>query len=138
MLSHSSYADVYRCDATPGVVTLTNQPKGNNCKKMVLPPPDKPARNSASNTKPASSDTNTKPSKYKAGYDNAVTERKRIIQEEVDLERERLDAVNDKINRLNTSKAQSAAQTKELSALQKKQALHQGNLDLLQKELNKQ
>jgi hypothetical protein len=138
LLSYSAYADIYRCDSTPGVVTLTNQPKGNHCKKMVLPPPDKPSNNPATKAKPETADANTKSSKYKAGYDNAVTERKRIIREEVDLERERLDAVNDKLNKLSAIKTKSPAQTAEFSALQKKQALHQGNLDLLQKELNKQ
>jgi hypothetical protein len=136
--SRSVYADVFQCDSTPGVVTLTNQPKGKNCKKMVLPPPDKPKNNVAGNTKSVSSDGNAKTSKYKAGYDNAVSERKRIIQEEVGLERDRLDAVNEKINKLGELKTRSPAQSKEFSSLQKKQALHQANLDLLQKELNKE
>lgn len=141
LICHSAYADVYRCDSSPGLVTLTNQPKGKDCKKMVLPPPDKsvnkPANTSGAN-KPNSTDTVTKPSKYKAGYDSAVTERKRIIQEEVGLEQERLDTVNSKIAKLDSLKVKSPAQSKELAQLQKKQALHQGNLDLLQKELNKQ
>lgn len=137
LLAHSAYADVYRCDSTPGLVTLTNQPKGSNCKKMVLPPLEKPS-NAAGSAKPSGSDANTKTSKYKAGYDDAMTERKRIIQEEVGLERDRLDAANDKIHKLEGLKTKSPAQTKELSTLQKKKALHQGNLDLLQKELNKQ
>ena len=138
---HSVYADVYRCDSSPGVVTLTNQPKGKGCKKMVLPPPDKSVNKSANTSsanKSTSTETVAKPSKYKAGYDNAVTERKRIIQEEVGLEQERLDAVNSKMAKLDSLKVKSPAQSKELAQLQKKQALHQGNLDLLQKELNKQ
>jgi len=140
LVSSSALADVYRCDSSPGVVTLTNQPKGKGCKKMVLPPPDRSVNKSANATtnKTTSPDATTKPSKYKAGYDNAVSERKRIIQEEVDLERERLDAVNAKMARLEGLKTKTSSQFKEITLLQKKQALHQGNLDLLQKELNKQ
>jgi hypothetical protein len=139
IVCHPVYADVYRCDSTPGLVTLTNQPKGKSCKKMVLPPPDKPLNKSAAsgNAKAPLPDATAKSSKYKAGYDNAVSERKRIIQEEVDLEHERLDAVNAKMTKLDGLKTKTASQTKELALLQKKQALHQGNLDLLQKELNK-
>jgi len=108
---------------------------------MVLPPPDKSVNKSANTSsanKSTSTETVVKPSKYKAGYDNAVTERKRIIQEEVGLEQERLDAVSSKMAKLDNLKVKSPAQSKELAQLQKKQALHQGNLDLLQKELNKQ
>ena len=142
MASRLAQADIYRCDTTPGVITLSNVQKGKNCKKMVLPPPEARTQKSSGDVGmpiPGSSGgTQVKQSKYKASYDSATSERKRIIQEEIDLEQERLDAVNAKLNALNGIKNKSPAQTKELTALQKKQGLHQGNLNLLQKEFSKQ
>lgn len=142
MASRLAQADIYRCDTTPGVITLSNVQKGKNCKKMVLPPPEARTQKSPSSVGmpiPGSeSSPKASPPKYKASYDSAISERKRIIQEEIDLEQERLDAVNTKLNALNGIKNKSPAQTKELAALQKKQGLHQGNLALLQKEFSKQ
>ena len=135
-------ADIYRCDNTPGVITLSNVQKGKNCKKMVLPPPQPRTTKSTEQVGspiPSTVDsTKSKPSKYQSSYDSATSERKRIIQEEMDLERERLDAINPKIATLNAAPNKTAAQSKELVALQKKQGLHQGNLKLLEKEFNKQ
>jgi Domain of unknown function (DUF4124) len=138
----SAKADIYRCDTTPGVITLSNVQQGKNCKKMVLPPPQpraaKPAAQIGSPIPSSVDGTKSKPSKYQSSYDSAISERKRIIQEEMDLERERLDAINPKIATLNAAPNKTAAQSKELVALQKKQGLHQGNLKLLEKEFNKQ
>ena len=134
------HADIYRCDTTPGVITLSNIQKDQNCKKMILPPIEKRAKtDTASSGAVKSTDAaNGKASKTKSNYENAQGERKRIIQEELELEQDRLDAVNAKIANLNNSANKSATKAKDLAALEKKQKLHQGNIDLLQKELKKQ
>ncbi len=133
-------ADVYRCDNKTGVITLSNIEKGTNCKKMVLPPPDK-RLNQASGADASKGSSPATPisiqSKNKSSYDAAVSERKRIIQEEMDLENGRLGAVNSKISALNQLKKKTPAQEQELASLQKKQTLYQSNLSLLQKELGK-
>lgn len=133
------HADIYRCDDTPGVITLSNIQKDKNCKKMVLPPVEKRARMDASSAASAKSSdaANSKEAKNKSNYENAQGERKRIIQEELVLEQDRLDAINAKIANLNSPSNKSANKAKELAALQKKQSLHQGNIELLQKELKK-
>lgn len=148
--SNVVFADIYRCDNAPGVITLSNVPKDNQkCKKMDLPPPDKRLKsnsastNSSSSSSPSSSAkagdaASSKAAKNKTSFENAQGERKRIIQEELDLEQDRLDSVNAKISGLNTTTNKSPNRAKELTALQKKQNLHQANIELLQKELNKQ
>ena len=133
-------ADIYRCDKQAGVITLSNVEKGKSCKKMVLPPPEKRAKPSVADGQkpaPAGSAAETKQSKSKSTYDSAVSERKRIIQEEIDLEQERLNKTNEKITALTATKKKSAAQDKELNTLQQKQSLYQSNISLLQKELSK-
>jgi len=134
-------ADIYRCDKQAGVITLSNVEKGKNCKKMVLPPPEKrpvkPSTSDASAPAPASPAAETKQAKNKSTYETAVLERKRIIQEEIDLEQDRLNKANEKIDTLTAIKKKSAAQEKELSSLQQKQGLYKSNIALLQKELNK-
>jgi len=133
-------ADIYRCDKQAGVITLSNVEKGKNCKKMALPPPEKRAKPSAVDVQkpvPAGSAAEAKQSKSKSTYDSAVSERRRIIQEEIDLEQERLNKTNEKITTLTATKKKSAAQDKELNTLQQKQSLYQSNISLLQKELSK-
>ncbi|QWD61798.1 hypothetical protein [Polynucleobacter sp. MWH-UH25E] len=136
----NAYADIYRCDDTPGVITLSNIQKEKNCKKMVLPPIEKRTKADASSTvaaKPGDAKA-SKANKNKSNYENAQGERKRIIEEELDMERDRLDAINTKIANLNTPSNKSQNKAKELASLQKKQTLHQANIELLQKELKKQ
>ena len=139
--SNSALADIYRCDKQAGVITLSNVEKGKNCTKMVLPPPEKRAPKAATvdsaTSQSAAPIPDSKQTKTKSTYENAVSERKRIIQEEIDLEQERLDKATEKIATLTAIKKKSAAQEKELSSLQQKQNLFQSNISLLQKELNK-
>lgn len=136
-----TFADIYRCDKQAGVITLSNVEKGKNCKKMVLPPPEKrpvkPSTSDASALAPAGTAAETKQAKNKSTYETAALERKRIIQEEMDLEQDRLNKSNEKIATLTAIKKKSAAQEKELSSLQQKQSLYKSNIALLQKELNK-
>ena len=77
----SAYADIYRCDDTPGVITLSNIQKDKNCKKMVLPPIEKRAKADTSSAAAAKSgDANaTKANKNKLTYENAQGERKRMV-----------------------------------------------------------
>lgn len=133
MVMHAR-ADVYRCSNDNGTVTLSNVEKGANCKKMVLPPPDakKPAQ-----AKPVPSAEVKPGDKPKATYDTAAAERKRIIQEEMDLERVRLNAVQIRVKELASAPNKTPDQMKDLAALQQKESLHSSNLQILQKELNK-
>jgi CHASE3 domain sensor protein len=105
---------------------------------MVLPPPEakKPANAKTEPLKPVTADA--KPAdKPKSTYENAATERKRIIQEEIDLEKTRLSAVQARIKDLAAQSNKTPDQVKDLVALQQKEILHTSNLQLLQKELNK-
>ena len=132
-------ADIYRCDKQAGVITLSNVEKGKNCTKMILPPPEKRPQNPSSDaSKPkASGSADDKQLKPKSGYESAVSERKRIIQEEIDLEKDRLSKADEKIAQLSNLKKRSASQDKDLADLQQKQSLYRSNIALLQKELNK-
>mgnify|MGYP006287754431 CR=1 FL=1 len=132
------FADVYRCSTDNGSVTLSNIEKGENCKKMVLPPPEKkraiaPKADSAKVVAPDIKSVD----KTKGAYDSASTERKRIIQEEIDLEKVRLGAAQARIKDLAALPNKTPDQVKELISLQQKENLHTSNLQLLQKELNR-
>lgn len=143
-------ADVYKCSTDNGSVTLSNVEKGPNCKKMDLPAAqakkpqapkadeeksekskktDKSDKSSTSEAKPAEKPKNT--------FESAAADRKRIIQEEIDLEKSRLGVVQSRIKDLNALSKLSADQSKDLAALQQKEKLHTKNLQLLQKEFNK-
>lgn len=137
-LASTAWADVYKCSTDNGSVTLSNVEKGANCKKMVLPPPEakRPSNAKADPVKPAV--VETKPAeKPKSTYENAAMERKRIIQEEIDLEKTRLSAVQARIKDLAAQANKTPEQLKDIVALQQKENLHISNLQLLQKELNK-
>lgn len=135
------FAEVYRCVQEPGVVTLSNVEKGKNCEKMILPAPESRALDKKAGSKSPNSGlaggSSDKAGKNKSSYEETAAERKRIIEEEIDLEKGRLDTVNSRMKVLNGISKKSAQQSAELTALQKKQNLHQGNLALLQKELAK-
>ena len=133
----TAWADVYKCSTDNGSVTLSNVEKGANCKKMVLPPPEakKPASAKVDPAKPA---VEAKPAeKPKNTYENAATERKRIIQEEIDLEKTRLSAVQARLKDMAAIPNKSPDQLKDMVALQQKENLHTSNLQILQKELTK-
>ena len=133
-------ADVYRCSTDNGSVTLSNVEKGPACKKMVLPPPEarKPTPAKADNAGKLAPMTDKAPlDKSKANYDTAAAERKRIIQEEMDLEKVRLNAVQARIKELTAAPNKTPDQLKDLVALQQKETQHTSNLQILQKELNK-
>ena len=131
-------ADVYKCSTDNGSVTLSNVEKGANCKKMALPPPEskKPVSAKTEAAKPVAAET--KPAdKPKNTYESAAAERKRIIQEEIDLEKVRLSAVQTRIKDMAAIPNKTPDQLKDMVALQQKENLHTSNLQLLQKELNK-
>jgi hypothetical protein len=148
--SRDALATIYRCGKDPNLVTLTNQkPTRKDCEKMVLPPPDKRAKqdkvnqNKVANQAANSGGTQSrkeidKEISKKANRDAALSERGRIISEELELERSRLDAATARVTALEKIPKLSAEQQKELLSYQKKQGLHQANIDLLQKELKKQ
>ena len=138
LTSFSVEADVYRCSTDNGSVTLSNVEKGANCKKMVLPPPEakKPgaAKTEPAKQAPVEAKSVDKP---KSTYESAAAERKRIIQEEMDLEKVRLSAVQTRIKDMAAIPNKTPDQLKDMVALQQKEILHTSNLQLLQKELNK-
>lgn len=140
ILALPAQADVYRCTTDNGSVTLSNVEKGQNCKKMALPPPEaKRSASAKSESAPKAAPAAViKPADGpKSAYDTAASERKRIIQEEMDLERVRLNAVQSRIKDLASAPNKTPDQVKDLVALQQKENLHSSNLQILQKELNK-
>ena len=138
LASNLAWADVYKCSTDNGSVTLSNVEKGANCKKMVLPPPEAKKAPSAKTdvAKPVAAEA--KPTdKPKSTYESAAAERKRIIQEEIDLEKVRLSAVQTRIKDMAAIPNKTPDQVKDMVSLQQKENLHTSNLQLLQKELNK-
>jgi hypothetical protein len=101
---------------------------------MILPPSE---RKKSTSPKPDAAKPVAAEVKPKAGYENAATERKRIIQEEIDLEKARLSAVQGRIRDMAALPNKTPDQIKELVGLQQKENLHTSNLQLLQKELTK-
>ncbi len=138
VVQDTALAEVYKCPRADGSVTLSNVEKGSGCSKMVLPP--SPAPKKAPVAKEAAvkeaAKTPDKP-KTASTYDTAAAERKRIIQEEMDLERSRLNTVQARIKDLSANSAKTPDQMKELVALQQKETLHASNIQLLQKELSR-
>lgn len=143
-----AWSTIYRCGRDPDVVTLTNEKPTKDCKKMVLPPPDKRARRDKANQNKNTYQSGTygsnqtskdgdKAASKKVKVDAAYIERGRIISEELELESGRLEAANDRVRALEKIPKLSPEQQKELLNYQKKQGLHQANVDLLQKELKK-
>ncbi len=139
LVSSLALADVYRCPKEDGSVTLSNVEKGANCRKMDLPPPEtRKAPPAPKVDKPAPANAEAKPAeKPKTSFESASADRKRVIQEEIDLEKSRLTTVQLRIKDLTAIANKSPDQTKELTALQQKETLHKGNVNILQKELNK-
>lgn len=137
-VSTLAQADIYKCPGAGNTVTLSNVEKGKGCKKMVLPV--EPRRTPSQPVSPAAKEDNKpakKISKAQSTYDSAAVERKRVLQEEIDLERSRSDSVKERIRSLNALPTKTPDQVKELVALQQKETLHQSNIQLLQKELNR-
>ncbi len=139
-MAFHAQADIYRCANENGSVTLSNVEKGQNCKKMILPPPDskRPISAKTDTLNKSTPASDIKPvEKSKGSYDVAAAERKRIIQEEMDLEKVRLNAVQTRVKELTALPNKTPEQMKDLVALQQKENLHSSNLQILQKELNK-
>lgn len=124
-------ADIYKCPGSGDTITLSNVEKGGSCKKMVLP-----VDNRRVSGQPATKDAKLV-EKPKNAYDSAAAERKRVLQEEIDLERSRLTVVQGRIQELNALPNKTPDQVKDQVALQQKEALHRSNIQLLQKELSR-
>ena len=136
-IANSASAEVYKCQGDVGSVTLSNVEKGPNCTKMVLPPPESKKSAAARAKSPEAPKEVKAPEKPKTGYDAAASERKRVIQEEIDLERTRLTSVQARIKELSASPTKTPDQVKEMVGLQQKESMHASNIQLLQKELNR-
>jgi hypothetical protein len=134
-VSSLARADIYKCPGRGDTITLSNVEKGAGCKKMVLPVETKRATQQKPKTEQAKEVKAT--DKPKSPYDAAAAERKRVLQEEIDLERTRLNTVQSRIRELDAVGSKTPDQVKELVGLQQKERLHQSNLQLLQKELNR-
>jgi hypothetical protein len=136
-VSSVASAEVYKCPGDAGSITLSNVEKGPNCTKMVLPPPES-KKSAAARAKTAEVPKEVKtPEKPKSTYESAASERKRVIQEELDLERTRLATVQARIKDLSSAPSKSPDQVKEMVTLQQKESMHASNVQLLQKELNR-
>jgi phage-related minor tail protein len=136
----AAHAEVYKCPGVGGSLTLSNVEKGGNCTKMDLPPspaPKKPATKVSSEAASKEVRSVKATEKPQSPYDTAAAERKRIIQEEMDLEKSRLNSVQARMRDLSANTAKTPDQVKELVALQQKESLHASNIQLLQKELNR-
>ncbi len=138
VVQDTAVAEVYKCPRADGSVTLSNVEKGSGCSKMVLPPSPAPKKSPVAKETVVKEPAKTadKP-KSASPYDAAAAERKRIIQEEMDMEKSRLNTVQARIKDLSANNAKTPDQVKELMALQQKESLHASNIQLLQKELNR-
>ncbi len=134
LIAQTALAEVYKCPGPSDTVTLSNVEKGSGCVKMVLPPSGSKKTAAAKPKSDLVTDAMA-PEKPKTTYETAAVERKRVIQEELDLEQSRLNTVNARIREINTMPTKTPELVKEQINLQQKQSLHQGNINLLQKEL---
>ena len=137
-VSNIATAEVYKCPGPSGSITISNVEKGPDCTKMVLPPPEsKKSATARAKSVEAPKELKATPEKPKTGYEAAASERKRVIQEEIDLERTRLNAVQSRLKDLSASPTKTPDQVKEMVGLQQKESMHASNIQLLQKELNR-
>lgn len=127
------HAEVYKCPKSDGSVTLSNVERGAGCNKMALPASSAPKK--AVSKDAQAKETSKATEKPKSSYDSAAAERKRVIQEELDLEKSRLNTLQARIRDLSANNTKTPDQVKELVSLQQKESLHASNIQLLQKEL---
>lgn len=137
LLQRDVYAAVYKCPGAGGSVTLSNVEKGSGCTQMVLPPSSAPKKPTQNVRKDEAAKEPKAAEKPKTTYDIAAQERKRIIQEEIDLEKTRMNGVQARIKELSAVSNKSPDQIKELVALQQKESMHASNIQLLQKEISR-
>jgi hypothetical protein len=139
-----AYADIYRCGDDDGVVVLSNldsSKKASNCTKMVFPKsvatkpgaPSNKADTPAAGTVQAPNLVRPPPSK------DRLSERKRIISSEIDLESRRLEDIRKKLKELSSypNILHRAKINNEIYSLKAQEATHLKNIDLLKIELSK-
>lgn len=136
ILAGQAKADVYQCGEAEegGVISLSNIGQSGQCKKMVLQPKPKnrPAFQPINETK----EPNGQSGGARPNSSEALAERRRILDEEIELEKRRLKEASATVRDLERSVESKDKQRAILSARQK-EALHQSNVRLLEKEKEK-
>ncbi len=133
-------ADIYRCSSPSGAITLSNVKTGEkNCEKMNLPPLEARKKiNSPEQGDLESAGKSREKSSAKSSYDTANAERKRIINEEIELEKTRANAAGTKLKELTSLPNKTPQQLKDLEVYKKEETSHRSNIDLLKNELGRQ
>lgn len=143
VVSFSARAEVFLCETDSGSISLSNVDTKKNCKKMKLQPKPKHApsyvqdknnnqQNQLDNLNNGKVDAAVLPS-----ASEAVAERKRIIQEELGLERARLEAVLSQIATVGIRTDGEVERKRFLDSAKRKESLHRSNITLLEKEISR-
>ena len=128
------------CEDEAGVISLSNVDTKKQCKKMKLQPKPKNGpsyiqdknniqQNQLNSVEKGVAETATLPSSSEA-----AAERKRIVMEELGLERRRLESVLSQVATVSIRTDSDAERQKFLASAKKKESLHRSNIELLEKE----
>ena len=136
-------AEVFLCQSEAGVVSLSNVDTKGGCKKMKLQPKPKQApsyvqdKNNSKQNQLSSKDVRSDHATHTPSASEAAAERKRIVLEELGLERRRLESVLSQVAAVGIRTDSDAERQKFLASAKKKESLHRSNIELLEKEFSR-
>lgn len=141
--SFPAVAEVFLCQNETGVVSLSNVDTKGGCKKMKLQPKPKLApnyvqdKNNSQQNQLSSKDIKNDHTTNVPSASEAAAERKRIVLEELGLERRRLESVLSQVAAVGIRTDSDAERQKFLASAKKKESLHRSNIELLEKEFSR-
>lgn len=134
-VANEAVADIYQCEDLDGdgVISLSNVGQTSRCKKMVLQPKPKNPPSFTPLTIPL--DSTEVSNRALPDRVEAIGERRKILNDELELERQRLRDISARITELKNA-AESKDRQRAILSAQQKEALHRSNIKLLEHELN--
>ena len=142
-VSRPAQAEVFLCQSETGVISLSNVDTKGGCKKMKLQPKPKLApsyvqdKNNSPQNQLSSKDLKNDHVTNAPSAAEAAAERKRIVMEELGLERRRLESVLSQVAAVGIRTDSDAERQKFLASAKKKESLHRSNIELLEKEFSR-
>lgn len=139
----AAVADVYQCEGEAGVISLSNVETKKSCKKMKLQPKPKNApsyvkenNNNQQNQLDASNMGKADLAVQRSAKE-AAEERKRIVMEELGLEKRRLEAALSQVATVGIRSNSDSERQRLLAMAKTKESLHRSNIELLEKEYSR-
>ena len=139
----SAVAEVFLCEDEAGLISLSNMDEKKKCKKMKLQPkPKQPPnyvqdKNNNQQNQSANQDSKKEVAAVTPSSAEAAAERKRIVMEELGLEKRRLESVLSQVATVSLRTDSDAERQKFLASVKKKESLHRSNIELLEKEFSR-